>query len=175
MCLTEAAQLNKMRHALIDIYLSGYATVSEYAYTSREDIWYYLEWLFRRSQGGFFLLLHSHLPRGFISTDPEWKDLDDKRIGEIHELVVTREFQGKGAGSLLLNRGIDFLYSREHRRIGLWVGVHNYPAIHFYLRHGFKYGPIKGIWQRMYLDLREVTAEPWVPGYPARVRPAKHI
>lgn len=160
MSLTETAQLNKMRQTLIDVYLSGYAGMSEYAYTSSQDVWYYLKWLFRRSQGGFFLLLHSQLPRGFISTDPEWRDLDEKRIGEIHELVVTREFQGKGAGSLLLNRGIDFLCSKGHRRIGLWVGIHNYPAIHFYLRRGFRYGPVKGIWQRMYLDLGEITQKP---------------
>ncbi|MCG0276997.1 MAG: GNAT family N-acetyltransferase [Thermanaeromonas sp.] len=158
-CLTEAAQFNRMRHALTDIYLSGYATIPEYAYTTTQDIWHYLKWLFHRSRGGFFLLLHSELPRGFICTDPDWRDLDDKRIGEIHELVVTREFQGRGAGSLLLHCGIRFLYSRKHRRIGLWVGARNYRAIHFYLRHGFRYGPVRGVWQRMYLDTDKVELQ----------------
>lgn len=153
----ELAQIKKYRRLLIDVYLSAYAEIPEYAYTSRRDIWHYLNWLFRRSRGGFFAVFCDGHLGGFISADPEWFDLDQTKVGEIHELAISREYQGKGVGSVLLARAISFLAQYGHRRVGLWVGVNNHRAIEFYRRKGFVPGPVKGIWQRMYLDLSQVA------------------
>lgn len=155
----EPAQIKKYRRLLVEVYLSAYADIPEYAYTSRGDIWHYLNWLFRRSRGGFFAVFSNGQLGGFISADPEWVDLDHTKVGEIHELAIAREFQGKGLGSLLLSRAISFLFQWGHQRIGLWVGVNNHRAIEFYTRKGFVPGPIRGIWRRMYLELPQVAEQ----------------
>lgn len=153
------AQLKRYRRSLIDVYLSAYSAIPEYAYTNQEEVRHYLGWLFRRSHGGFFVLFSDSQPRGFISTDPEWIDLDQTRIGEIHELAIARDFQGRGAGSLLLSQAIEFLRQKGHRRVGLWVGANNIRAIEFYTRKGFRPGPVRGIWKRMYLQLPQMAEE----------------
>jgi hypothetical protein len=40
---------------LANIYLEGYAGLEEYAYTHREDVLAYLNWLFRRDVAGVFV------------------------------------------------------------------------------------------------------------------------
>ncbi|ACX52763.1 GCN5-related N-acetyltransferase [Ammonifex degensii KC4] len=158
--VTDRQTLNVLKKYLVNLYLSAYAPFPEYAYTHPREVKGYLRWLFQHSQGGFLVALVEGIPAGFISTDPEWEDhWLGERVGEIHEIVVDPAHQQKGIGSLLLQRGIQFLKERGCRTVGLWVGVGNTKAQNFYRKHGFTPGPTAGKWLRMYLELEQAAEE----------------
>lgn len=64
-------------------------------------------------------------------------DILDPKSLEIERIYLTKGFQGKGLGSILMNRAIDI--AREHEKIYIWLGVweKNDKAIQFYKKNGF--------------------------------------
>ena len=64
-------------------------------------------------------------------------DLNDTHSLELERIYVTREAQGNGLGTFLMNRAIEI--SAQKGKTFLWLGVweKNTKAISFYHRHGF--------------------------------------
>lgn len=131
----------------MELYLRAYRGLEEYAYRSRSDVKGYLSWLFRMDPGGFFIAEEDKMA-GFVACCRHWWDRELGPMGEIHELAVSPEEQGKGIGSRLLEEALKFL-QREHDLVGLWVGEGNRKALNFYLRKGFRPKGSMGKWIRM--------------------------
>ncbi|WP_238446290.1 GNAT family N-acetyltransferase [Desulforamulus ruminis] len=64
-------------------------------------------------------------------------DLNDPQSIEIERIYVTKEFQGKGLGRILLNKAIDTANIRKKSYIWLGVRERNDKAISFYKKNGF--------------------------------------
>lgn len=133
---------------LIDVYMDGYRDMEEYAYRTRGDARRYLKWLYRCDPEVFLVAIEDEKITGFIAGARNWWDKTYGDIGEIHELVVRKEFQGKGMGRGLLEKEIEIL-KRYHNTIGLWVGEKNFKAIRFYEGMGFRVVGKVGVWLRM--------------------------
>ncbi len=70
-------------------------------------------------------------------------------MGEIHEIAVIREFQGRGIGSRLFEEGLSYLKSKGIKDLELWVGENNRKARKFYRDYGFEEVEVKWDWVRM--------------------------
>jgi len=82
---------------LANIYLEGYAGLEEYAYTHREDVLAYLNWLFRRDVAGVFVAEVDGKKVGFVAADGNWfSKREGKVVGAIHELVVLPDYRNRG-------------------------------------------------------------------------------
>jgi ribosomal protein S18 acetylase RimI-like enzyme len=57
---------------------------------------------------------------------------------EIERIYVSREFQGKKIGQLLLSKAIDIAKKKHLKQVWLGVWEHNPKAIQFYERNGFQ-------------------------------------
>ncbi|MFQ6050787.1 MAG: GNAT family N-acetyltransferase [Candidatus Hydrothermarchaeota archaeon] len=135
---------------LVEVYKDAYAELEEYAYTSRSNIKGYLKWLYKRDPMGFFVAYFKNRPVGFISVDSRWYSVDKGvLLGEIHEVVVIREFQGKGIGKRLFETGLSYLKSKGIKNLELWVGENNRRARKFYRKYGFKEVEKRWDWVRM--------------------------
>lgn len=57
---------------------------------------------------------------------------------EIQRIYVLEQYKGKGIGKLLMQKAIKI--AKESNLDYIWLGVweHNFPAIKFYEKHGFK-------------------------------------
>ena len=64
-------------------------------------------------------------------------DIHDPQSIEIERIYVTKEFQGKGLGGILLNKAIDIANTRKKSYIWLGVWEKNDKALLFYKRNGF--------------------------------------
>ena len=64
-------------------------------------------------------------------------DIYDPRSLEIERIYVTKEFQGKGLGSALMNKAIDIAVTRKKSYVWLGVWERNHKAILFYKKKGF--------------------------------------
>jgi len=69
--------------------------------------------------------------------------------GHIITLAVDSRFRGRGIGSELLKRFINFLKEKGAKSVYLEVSVRNRRAIRFYEKHGFK---IVGLISKFYND-----------------------
>ena len=133
----------------IRVYERAYKGLERYAYTKRRDIRSYFKWLRRRDPDGMFVAVIDE-PVGFIACDTNWySSFEGKEVGEIHELFVSPEWQGKGIGGTLLNIGLNHARERERDIAELWVGRENFKARRFYEKRGFKFAEIWGDWVRM--------------------------
>ncbi len=140
--------LNEIREELIRVYMSAYEGLEEYAYTKRSDIKRYINWLYNVDKNGIFIAKKSEQIVGFIFFCHNWWDRIYGEIGEIHELAVIPEFQGKGIGKALIQQAIGSM-RRYHDIFGLWVGEKNIKAMNLYKKLGFfKKGKV-GKWIRM--------------------------
>ncbi len=140
--------------SFVDIYRLAYRGLEEYAYTSTRDIKHYFRWLMNRDRDGFFVAEIDGKPVGFVACDTNWVSFyENEEMGEIHEIFVHPEWQGKGIGSALLSKALDYAKRRGRRMAGLWVGVGNVRAKKFYERFGFKEAGIWGRWLRMVREL----------------------
>jgi diamine N-acetyltransferase len=72
-----------------------------------------------------------------INESPAQTDIHDRQSLEIQRLYVAKEFQGKGLGSVLMNKAIDVANIREKTYIWLGVWERNDKAIAFYKKNGF--------------------------------------
>ncbi len=143
------ANKDDVKH-FVEIYVDAYRGLEEYAYTTRREIRNYFKWLMKRDPEGVFFAELSE-PVGFIACDSNWfSPFEMKKVGEIHELAVKREFWGKGIGSKLLEKGIEYLRDKKMDYAELWVGVGNERAKKFYEKHGFKEKGRFGKWVRMF-------------------------
>lgn len=70
----------------------------------------------------------------------------DNKSLKLHKLYVLPDYQGKGAGKLLLNEVIRFAKTKNAERIELQVNKKN-PAVDFYRKNGF------AIYRELVLDI----------------------
>jgi len=143
-------ELPKYKKELIQVYLSAYERIKRYSYTKRRDVEQYLGWLYRRDVEGFAVALVERNILGFIACDSNWfSNFEGEYVGEIHEIVIRSNYQGRGYGKLLLAWGEKYLKNKGRRKIELWVGEQNEQAKQFYRKAGFiDKGTING-WTRM--------------------------
>ncbi len=64
-------------------------------------------------------------------------DVNDKQSLEIERIYVSKEFQGQGLGSYLMDRAIKI--ANQQKKLYVWLGVweKNEKAIYFYKKNGF--------------------------------------
>ena len=146
--ILEVEDFNKIREVLINIYIKAYRELEEYAYTKRSDIKSYFKWLYRLDNHGLLIAQDNKDIKGFLFFCHNWWDKIYGEIGEIHELAVLPEYQGKGIGSALVKKSIR-LMKKYHNIFGLWVGENNEKAKRFYKKMGFSYDGKVGKWIRM--------------------------
>lgn len=60
-----------------------------------------------------------------------------KETGELWSIYVDKNFEGKGIGSSLLNRGIDYLISEGFKKATLWVLTANTKTREWYEEKGW--------------------------------------
>ncbi len=140
---------------LANIYLEGYAGLEEYAYTNREDVLAYLNWLFRRDGAGVFVAKVEGRKVGFVAVDGNWFSKREGRVvGAIHELVVLPNYRNRSIGKRLLESAIEYFKEKNLPLAELWVGDENSRAIEFYKKHGFEERDRFNYWIRMTRWLR---------------------
>lgn len=137
---------------LKDVYRNAYHHLAAYAYRTDEEIEAYLRWLKKRGQGRLLVAFAGEKPVGFVAVDDRWETLNGQRVGEIHEIVVHPDYQGRDLGKRLLAAGLDLLRQKGMSRFELWVGDKNERAKAFYLREGFRQRGRWGKWVRMWRE-----------------------
>ncbi|WP_456467630.1 N-acetyltransferase family protein [Archaeoglobus sp.] len=140
--------------SFVDVYTNSYRGLEEYAYTRKRDIKNYFKWLMSRDRDGFMIAEVDGKAVGFVACDTNWISVfERRRVGEIHELFVLPELQGKGIGSALLKKAIEYSKERGRNKAELWAGRTNYKARKFYQSHGFREAGEWGKWIRMVRSL----------------------
>ena len=137
---------------LVSVYQSAYQRLQKYAYRSERKIKSYLEWLYEGDPEGFFVAEKENMLIGFVSIHSDWKDWRWGRTGELHELAVKIEFQGKGIGKKLFLTALNYAKEKGCKIISLWVGEENWLARSWYQKLGFKERGSWGEWVRMSLS-----------------------
>ncbi len=135
--------------AFIKVYKSAYEGFEEYAYRKEKNIKQYFKWLMKRDEEGFFVAEIDGKIAGFVAADSTWYSFFDAEVGEIHEIVVLKEYKGKGIGKKLMEAAENYLKSKGYSIIELWVGEKNHVAKKFYEKLGYVAEEQYGIWIRM--------------------------
>lgn len=135
--------------SFVKLYKLSYKGLEEYAYAKDGDIKDYFKWLLKRDPEGFFVVELSS-PVAFIACDTNWfSPFEGSVLGEVHEIFVHPEYRGRGIGSTLLDRAVEYARERGRKLMGLWVGVKNFSAKEFYKKRGFTETVSLGKWARM--------------------------
>lgn len=66
-----------------------------------------------------------------------WMKRRSATVGEVHNLVVHPEHQGRGIGAALLDAGLAHLFATGCAEVLLWVDADNTPALELYRSRGF--------------------------------------
>lgn len=141
--------------SFVEVYTESYRGLEKYAYTKRREIKNYFKWLMTRDEEGFMLAEIGGNIAGFVACDTNWISIfERKKVGEIHELFVLPSLRGKGIGSMLLERAIEYSRNRGRDLCELWVGRTNYRARKFYISKGFTEAGEWGKWIRMKKSIR---------------------
>lgn len=86
-------------------------------------------------------LLVAELPDAGGAVPPlagvHWLKRRDERTGEVYNLAVHPEGQGRGLGPLLLRAGLAHLREQGCEEVLLWVDLANERAVELYTAHGF--------------------------------------
>ncbi len=135
--------------AFIETYTKAYEELKDYKYTTRSDIKNYFKWLHKRDKEGFFVAEVDGKVVGFAAGDSKWVNSEGERVLEIHEIFVIPEMRGKGVGTKLMERLLEYGKKRGLKLAELWVGEKNQRAIDFYRKLGFKEAGLWGKWLRM--------------------------
>ncbi|KUO61412.1 MAG: GNAT family acetyltransferase [Gracilibacter sp. BRH_c7a] len=94
--------------------------------------------LSNRNSDFYFLCIDEEIS-GYlkVNEDKAQTDIHDPQSLEIERIYLTKEFQGKGLGRILINKAIDIAKARN--KIYVWLGVweKNEKAIRFYKKNGF--------------------------------------
>ena len=136
-------------NTFVNIYISAYASLTDYKYTSKKDIKNYFKWLYRRDSEGFFIAEIDKKPVGFCACDSNWVNREGKPVFAIHEVFVLPEFTGNGIGKALIEKALEYACTKGRKTVELWVGEKNYKAINFYKKLGFKEVGKWGKWIKM--------------------------
>jgi len=145
--------------SLVQVYQSAYKRMMKYAYKKGERIKNYLEWLYQGDPEGLLAADRKGEIVGFASIHSEWEDWRWGKTGELHELVVREEFQGKGIGKKLFNKAVAYAVKKGCKTLSLWVGEENWIARSWYQRLGFEEKGSWGEWVRMRKDLSSPEIE----------------
>jgi ribosomal protein S18 acetylase RimI-like enzyme len=148
----ESADPETVLEELKTVYRSAYSELPAYAYRTDEEIEAYLRWLKKRGQGRLLVAFAGQRPVGFVAVDDRWETLNGQRVGEIHEIVVHPDYQGRALGKRLLEAGLELLRQKGMKRFELWVGDKNERAKAFYLKEGFQQRGHWGKWLRMWRE-----------------------
>ncbi|GLV59614.1 hypothetical protein KDH_64400 [Dictyobacter sp. S3.2.2.5] len=89
--------------------------------------------LLRLTEGGFVALTDGKMAGGIFLTVE-----DHSSVARIQSLIVGRQFQRYGIGSLLLSCASDWARKQKCWALVLETQNTNYPAIQFYLRNGLE-------------------------------------
>ncbi|MGC8872380.1 MAG: GNAT family N-acetyltransferase, partial [Caldimicrobium sp.] len=81
--------------------------------------------------------------------DANWVNSEEERVLEIHEIFVIPEMRGKGIGTRLIEKLLEYGKKKGLKLAELWVGEKNYKAIEFYKTLNFKETGPGGKWIRM--------------------------
>ncbi len=139
------------------LYLEAYRDDYLYAYRDPKRVRRYLRWLIKHAQGGFWVALAAEKPVGFLALQPNCR-FQGEVVPEIHELVVSPEYQGQSVARKLMETAFQFLEDRGFVRVALWVGEHNERAKNFYQHLGFVETSRQGAWIRMERSLNPQAA-----------------
>jgi len=151
----DEAEYLEWRDRLAEIYQAAYGDLEEYAYTDRDRVLKYLDWLYYGDPTHFFVAWNKDgEPVGFVSAHTKWQDETLGQVGNIHEMVVVPAYRGHGVGRRLFETAVRAM-ERENPRVILWVGEGNTRARAMYERHGFREIGRQGKWIKM---LRESSA-----------------
>jgi ribosomal protein S18 acetylase RimI-like enzyme len=149
------------------IYMSAYAEpgLMPYSYSKISDVEGYLDWLYSGDPDGFFVAYYAPSERsefwepvGFVSVHKEWEHAW-QQAAELHELVVSKDYQGRGIGRRLMETAMQYAKAAGKRRLALWVGENNQRAIDWYRRLAFEPAGRWNVWIRMVKELDGSTAE----------------
>ncbi|GCE20473.1 GNAT family N-acetyltransferase [Dictyobacter kobayashii] len=89
--------------------------------------------LLQTTEGGFVALVDGNVVGGiFLMVE------DNRSVVRIQNMIVARQFQRYGVGSLLLSCAADWARKQKCWAIVLETQNTNYPAIQFYLRNGLE-------------------------------------
>lgn len=91
------------------------------------------------SNSAFYFIYADEKLAGYLKLN-EFKaqtDINDPQALEIERIYVTKEFQGKGLGSILINKALDIAITKVRSYIWLGVWENNKKAISFYEKNGF--------------------------------------
>ncbi len=87
----------------------------------------------------FYFLYSDGAPAGYLKLNevPAQTDIQDKQSLEIERIYVSKEFQGKGLGSCLMDKAISIAVLRRKKYVWLGVWEKNEKALRFYKKNGF--------------------------------------
>ncbi len=145
--MSEVSEFRKLPRELflklVKVYEEGYKADPTYAYKDRKRVKGYLKWLLRRPNARFFVAFEGETPIGFVAVEA------NPPFGEVHEIVLLPAARGKGLGSALLKKALEYLRKEGCSEVGLWVGEKNERALRFYEKFGFRKTGKVGVWIRM--------------------------
>jgi len=133
--------------ALAMLYMKAYRGMEEYGEASTDQAVLYLQNIYRFCAKGFFKAVVDGRAAGFIVCDPDWCEPGQRKVLEVHEVVVDPDFQGYGLGGLFMR--FAGAMGRKHGRseVSLWAGEGNRKAINWYTgKFGFREGRRDGVW-----------------------------
>ena len=89
------------------------------------------------SAGRIFVLRHEGIVVGMVSLLFTVSTCHGGFVLALEDLIVHRDFRGRGAASALLEHAMGFARAIDAMRITLLTDPWNEPAIRLYLKHGF--------------------------------------
>lgn len=91
------------------------------------------------SNSTFYFVYRDEYLSGYLKLN-EFKaqsDINDSQAMEIERIYMTKEAQGKGLGSILMNKAIEIANKKGKSYIWLGVWENNIKALAFYKKNGF--------------------------------------
>jgi GNAT superfamily N-acetyltransferase len=92
-----------------------------------------LERRVRDAEGGYVALMDGEVAGAILLRVGKWRP-----VAHIQDIIVGRQYQRYGIGTLLLNCAADWARERKCWSLVLHTQSTNYPAIQFYLRNGLE-------------------------------------
>jgi ribosomal protein S18 acetylase RimI-like enzyme len=83
------------------------------------------------------------IPAGFIHLQTQTDHFNGEKHAYISDLAVDKVFEGKGIGSLLLDKAEEWVHQKGYRFLTLYVFAGNQNARHLYEKRGFEQEVIK--------------------------------
>ena len=141
---------------LAKIYMQAYKGMEEYGEPSLEKAYNYLRELFRMCPVSFFKAEINGRVAGFTACDPFYKDADNQKVMELHEIVVDPAWQGYGLGGKLFRFVQEMGVRMGRQQMSLWAGEGNEQAIDWYTgKFGFVESGKDGKWVHFFKNLTD--------------------